>query len=279
MINPESELAEEFWSKGRSDQCPIIDFHAHMDESRGVFLPRASAEAMLRSMDSAGVRLALFCGNLDLFSPTTRNSRNIAAVQRHPHRFRAYFAVNPNFYKPEDDLDLFCRHRDVFVGFKTLPDYFGYPLDHKRYEPYWEFAERNRLIVLTHTWGGSQKDGPDQIRQVLESYPRLTLIAGHAMHGEWERAAEMARDYPGLYLDTCAVMDDRGALELFVDVAGSEKILFGTDIPWFDYHYYIGAVLSSTVSDDEMKDIFYRNGARLLSRFPWFEEVWSNVPT
>jgi len=83
----------------------------------------------------------------------------------------------------------------------------------------------------------------------------------------------MAKDYPQLYLDLCAVMDDRGVLELFVERAGSEKVLFGTDLPWFDPHYYIGAILSADISDEERRDIFYRNGAKILSKFDWFGRI------
>ncbi|RKY59388.1 MAG: hypothetical protein DRP95_05120 [Candidatus Latescibacterota bacterium] len=150
----------------------------------------------------------------------------------------------------------------------------------RREEVHWEGVgignKEEDLLVLSHTWGRSDKDGPDEAEKFLREYPGVTFIAGHSFHGEWERAADMAGEYPQLYLDLCAVMDDRGVLELFVERAGSHKILFGTDLPWFDPHYYIGAVLSADISDDARRDIFYRNGVRVLSRFSWFGQVWGD---
>ena len=53
-------------------------------------------KGMLRTMDQAGVRLVIFCGHEDLFAPSLKNACNIERVRRHPDRFQAYFAVNPN---------------------------------------------------------------------------------------------------------------------------------------------------------------------------------------
>lgn len=277
MINPHSELAARYWHQGAVADCPIIDFHAHMGEWRSIYLPRCTPEGMLRSMDEVGVQLTIFSSHIDLFAPASANSYNIEQARKYPQRFKAYFAVNPNYADPVRDLEIFQAHADVFVGFKTLPDYFGYPLSHSRYRPYWEFAAEKGLLVLSHTWGGSDKDGPDEAEKVLNEYPGIVLIAGHSFHGEWDRAADMAARHPQLYLDLCAVLDDRGVLELFVERAGAGKVLFGTDLPWFDLRYYVGAVLSADITDEARRDIFYRNGLRLLRRFPWGERLYNTL--
>ena len=46
--------------------------------------------------------------------------------------------------------------------------------------------------------------------------------------------------------------------------AGSEKIVFGTDLPWFSTFYYVGAILEADITDEDRRNIFYRNGRRLL---------------
>jgi len=73
--------------------------------------------------------------------------------------------------------------------------------------------------------------------------------------------AGVRREFPNLYL------------ELFVEKAGSHKILFGTDLHWFDPHYYIGAILSADISDEARRDIFYRNGEQILSKFQWLMAI------
>jgi predicted TIM-barrel fold metal-dependent hydrolase len=160
------------------------------------------------------------------------------------------------------------------VGFKFLCDYYGVALSDKRHLPYWEYANDNRLLVLCHTWGQSPFDGPEEAEKILSKYPDLVLIAGHSFHGQWDKAVELASRYPNLYLELTAVLDDRGALELFVEKLGSERILFGVDLPWFSYYYGIGAVLSARISDEARRNILYRNGVKLLERFPWFGDIW-----
>ena len=73
-----------------------------------------------------------------------------------------------------------------------------------------------------------------------------------------------------------AVIDDRGPLDMFLAKAkrGSRQVLFGTDLPWFSIHHGIGGVLSADMTDDDRRNILYRNGARLLGRFGWFRPVW-----
>ena len=79
-------------------------------------------------------------------------------------------------------------------------------------------------------------------------------------------AAEAGRlRYEIASTDLCAVIDERSdTLERMVAGVGSERILFGTDMPWFDYHYYLAGVLTAAISEDAMRDILYRNALRLF---------------
>ena len=52
MINSKSKLAQEFWEKGKLADCPILDFHAHMGDAGGIFMPKKTPEAMIDTMDN-----------------------------------------------------------------------------------------------------------------------------------------------------------------------------------------------------------------------------------
>lgn len=269
-----TELGKAFWEKGRLDNCPILDFHGHMGDWRSCFLPRGSRDAMLRSMDQCNLQLIIFCGHEALFAPATRRSLDMDAVRKSPDRFRAYFALNGNLLDPEEDLRQLSKNRDVFVGLKMLPDYCLYPINHPIYEPFYEYAQEHHLIFLSHTWGGSELNGIAEVEKFLNRYPNIPFLAGHSFFGDWDEACRLCREYSHLYLELTAVTRMRGPLELFVEKCGSEKILFGTDLPWFDTHHAIGAILSAGLSDDDCRNIFYRNGVRLLSWHEWFTDVW-----
>ncbi len=261
-------LRDDFFLHGRLEHCPVIDLHGHMGPLQGARLPRCTPEAMISAMDRAGVLMTVFCHHDTLMTPDIGNQPNIDAVRRFPGRFRAYCGVNPNYPGTvEQDVGAFDRHRDVFVGFKFLADYHHIPITDPRYEPAWRKADADGLLVLLHTWGGSRYDGPDLVRSCAELYPNARILMGHSCHGQWGRAAELAREFPNVYCELTAVLDDRGAVEILVRGASSGKVVFGTDTPWFNHHNYIGALLGADITDDDRRNILYGNAQRLLKPY------------
>ena len=277
MINSKSTLAERFWEHGQLDDCPVLDMHAHMGSFYGGYIPLDTAEAVLAAMDRSHVVLTCFVGHGSLFAPQTGIGQDLEIARRYPDRFKLYHIVSSQTVQPEADLDRIEANKSSYVGFKFLSDYYQVPLSDQRHQPYWEYANENRLLVLAHTWGGSAFDGPGEVEKILDRYPDLIFVAGHSFHGDWDSAVRLAARYPNLYLEMTAVLDDRGALDLLVDKLGSERILFGVDMPWFAYTHGIGAVLSAGMTDEDRCNIFYRNGKRLLSRFPWFNPIWQKA--
>jgi predicted TIM-barrel fold metal-dependent hydrolase len=263
-----TSLKEAFYQYGQVDDCPVYDLHGHMGAYYGISFPRPEAEGMLHAMDRAGVRMLVFCHHATLMSPDVGNAANIEAVRRHPQRLRAYCGINPNY--PDvcaQDVNTFEQYPDVYVGFKMLADYHGYPLTDARYRDAWEKADQLETLVLIHTWGGSVYDGADVVRRIAERYTRAKILMGHSCHGEWDKAIQLVKDFPNLYFELCAVLDERGVLERFVGETGSQRIVFGTDLPWFSHHYYIGSLLGAPISDEARHDILHRNAERLLAPY------------
>lgn len=261
-----SKLASEFWEYGKSASCPIYDMHGHMGDYAAIFFPRGTTEEMVKTMDEAGVKLLVFSHHAALNSPDLGNTLSIEAVRKFPDRLRAYCMVNPNY--PEnlaEDLKTFdALFPDVYVGFKFLSDYHKVALTDKRYAPAWEYANERELLILAHTWGGSVYDGEDVVREVAELYPKVKFLLGHSCHGKWDAAVQLALDFPNIYLELTAVFDDYGVIDKFVREAGSHRMLFGTDLPWFDPHHAIGVLLDAEITDEDRHNICHRNAEHLL---------------
>ena len=259
------DLRDRFFAEGRLDDCPIYDLHGHWGPHNAIHLPGADAAAARSLLERANVRRFVFCHHHTLFTPDIGNQANIDAVRALPDLLRAYMGINPNYPGViAEDLARFDQYPDVFVGFKLLGDYHRVSVADDRNRPAWELADARRLPVLMHTWGGSQYNGYDAVRAVAERYPGATIICGHSLHGEWPRAIELANAFPNLYLELTAVPDDRGVVEQLLAGAGSRKIVFGTDFPWFSHFYYIGALLGTGMDDESLRDILYRNAQRIL---------------
>ncbi len=260
-----STLKERFSADGKLADCPVYDMHGHMGPFFGAHLPASDLDMLIPCMDRANVRLLVFCHHQALFAPEIGNRANIEVVRRFPDRLRAYCAINPNYPDAiERDVAAFDDHADVFVGFKMLADYHQVPITDDRNAPAWELANERGLPVLLHTWAGSAYDGPAHVSAVAERYPNAKILMGHSIHDDPASAVLLANEHQNVYYELCAVMDDRGVLERFVADSGSEKILFGTDFPWFDFHYYIGAILGADITDEDRRNIFYRNAQNVL---------------
>ncbi len=244
---------------------PIYDLHGHWGAFYGAHLPCSDKKKGIAHLERANVAKLVICHHHALHSPDTGNSSNVRAVRANPERLLAYCAINPNY--PEDvarDLESFDEYRDIYVGFKMLSDYHRHPLSSPRYRPVWEMADSKKLIVLAHTWGGSQYDGYEEICKVASSYPNAKILLGHSIHGDWGNAVKVANKFPNVFLELTAVLDDRGILERFVKEAGSSKVIFGTDFPWFSLFYHIGAVMDADISDMDKRRVLCDNGKSLI---------------
>ncbi len=266
FLNAESSLAREFWEHGRSASCPVIDMHGHMGAFSGIRFAAETPERAVRHMDRAGVRLLCFAHHDALSSPDVGNRTALEAVRAFPDRLRAYLTLNPNYPDlMKREMALLDREPGVFTGFKFHSGMHQVPMDDPRYERPLAIAQERRLPVLFHTWGGQGLCGATQTRNVAKRFPGVPMILGHALHGTWHEACAVAREFPNTYLELTAVVGRRGVVELLVAEAGSDRILYGTDMPWFDEHHYIGNILAAGVSDDDRHNILHRNAERILA--------------
>jgi predicted TIM-barrel fold metal-dependent hydrolase len=94
----------------------------------------------------------------------------------------------------------------------------------------------------------------------------VELLMGHSGHGDWGAAVQTAAEHPNTYLELCAAYAVNGTIELFCEQVGSQRVLFGTDLPWFDPHYGIGCVLDARITDDDRHNILHRNAQRLYGK-------------
>jgi len=285
-MNP-SPIAQEYLQRGRSARCPIIDMHGHVGPFGGAYMPSAQPERMLHSMDRCGVQRIVCMHHVAISYEVERgNAMMQAVIDAHPTRFLGYWVINPNY--PDiikQDLDSFQQRRG-FVGLKFWSDYHLVPVTSPKYAAALSFASERELLVMIHTWGESPFDAPALVGEIADRYPGARLLMAHCGHGEWETAAQVAKDLPNVYLDLTSVPNAHdfalmpggslmpkapvggtqinGVIEYLVETAGSHKVLFGSDLPWYSQHYHAGAILFARISDEARRDILHRNAERLL---------------
>lgn len=263
MRNP-SVLAKEFMKYGKSVSCPVIDMHGHFGPFQGVYFPSVTAKAMMRTMDRAGVRMIVCSSHIALIDTRRGNPQMAEVVARYPARFRGYWALNPNYPdRLKEEVKAYPQKKG-FIGFKFWSDYHKVAITDKCYRPALEFAQKHQLIILMHTWGNSPYNSPALVEKVAKRYPEVIILMGHSGYGEWDRAIDVARDYSNVYLELTAAYNVNRTIEKMVEGVGSHKMLFGTDLPWFDPHYGIGCILFAHITDEDRHSILHRNAEALL---------------
>lgn len=261
-----SLLAREFAETGGLSSQPIIDAHTHMGPFYGTYLPEAHLDTMLQTMDRKNIEWIISAPHSALFDPIGGNSEIRGAMKQYPDRICGYYVVNPHYdHDLERDLEQFDRVGG-YVGFKLLPDYHKYPLTGEKFRRIYEFADERGLLLLSHTWGHSPYNPPQMIGELASRYGNIQFLLGHSAPGETDYAIELAKRQPNVYLELCDTGRLNGMVEKMVRAASSEKVVFGTDFPWYDPHYMLGSVLFSGIGDDDIRNIIYHNAKRLVGK-------------
>jgi len=117
--------------------------------------------------------------------------------------------------------------------------------------------------VLFHTYFGG--DSLRDIAELAMRYPEVPLLVGHELQDKnLDAMAEMANTFPNVYVDF-SVSELYGVTEFFVEALNdTDRLLFGTDFPWGNCHFRVGAVIYARISDAMKRKILGENMAKLL---------------
>ena len=244
---------------------PVLDAHGHLGSFPGIYMPEAPLEKMIEGMDRCGIEALFISPHRAILGDTREgNTEMLDAIAQYPKRLYGYCTINPNF--PDDIEHELSRCMDVtgVIGIKIHPGTHARNVNDPAYAPVWERAHHNKWMVLSHTWGEGGGCGATDLRPIAEQYPEVRLLLGHSCYGAWDRACALAADFPNVYLELTAAYHVYGLIERMCAVAGSHKVLFGTDYPWFDPMVAIGCVASARITQKAMHNILYNNARRLL---------------
>mgnify|MGYP002578127574 CR=1 FL=1 len=269
MIKYDSVFCQTLWETGKVP-CPILDFHGHMHSYVSAAFPAAEPHQMMETMNRCGTRWLFFCSHLAMYDPVHGEAIQREAVQTYPDRMKAYHSVITTHADPDGFVRDMETYPEAYVGCKFLADYYRTPMDDDRNRPYLEYLDEHGLLALIHTWGGSLYSGPERIAKLAERYTNVTFICGHSFSGDFDHAYDLLKDLPNVYFEFTAVPRERGFIELICEKAGSQRLLFGTDLPWFGTLHGVGSLATADITDLDRENILYRNGDRLLRRFKWY---------
>jgi uncharacterized protein len=119
---------------------------------------------------------------------------------------------------------------------------------------------------LGHRYPGKYQPNFELLFEVLEKHPEVTIIFAHWGGGLlfYEMMPEVEKISRNWYYDTAAspYLYSHSIYEKAIHLAGSEKILLGTDFPLLGTKRYLEGLTS--LDDETRKHILWKNSAKLL---------------
>ena len=127
-----------------------------------------------------------------------------------------------------------------------------------------------RLPVLWHCGPVDIEPAAGRRRSQVRLYepaiaetPETTFILGHSGALQMELALDLAQRYPNVYLDLAC--QSLGAIRRILEEGPAERILFGSDWPFYHQSLTLAKVLIASEGAPELRRrVLYDNAARLL---------------
>ncbi len=254
--------------------------------------PRQLADAWVHELDRHGVEKASLIASV----PGDGESV-IAAVQRHPERFYGYMMVNPTAPSAPAQVEaaLASGHIRTFCFFPAM---HRYSIQDDRVAALLELlAARPHSAAFVHCGVlsvGVRKalrlpspfdmkfSNPIDLHAVALRFSQLRFLVPHFGAGYFREALMLCDLCPNVYLDTSssnswmryeeAHLDLRTVFRRALDVAGPQRLLFGTDSSFFPrgwnsavFETQSKALYEIGVNEETARLIFHDNLLRLFS--------------
>jgi predicted TIM-barrel fold metal-dependent hydrolase len=206
-----------------------------------------------------------------------RNTWTCENAAEHPE-LAAFPSVDPVMGADEMVAEVERCVNDFKVkGIKLHPAEGHYFPADKRLLPVYETAQKLDITVLSH--GGLFMMTPDvaytqpsNFEPILMKFPALRLVIAHLGHGFWDESVRLAEKYPNVYFDTSAVIGGVKHLKIMsnedfaqlIRKLGVNRVLFGSDYPWFSPAASLGHFLQRPLTESEKEKVLGRNAGTIL---------------
>lgn len=239
----------------------VFDVHGHVGTSGSAQFTNTSSDGIAHTLDRLGVDGICVSSQMSLFSDWKfGNEETAAACKKHPGKIFGYATPNP--FDPNCDLRPYFETDMGFRGVKIHGCAQGAtPENDPRYSHAYELANALGLPVLFHAW---ERQEILRAADVARQYPNCKVILGHAGMTNLDTAAEVCRTYDNMFCDTAISMTVDGAMERLVDQIGADRVLYGSDMAYFDCTQTLGKLALAKLSDDVKEKILGKNAATIF---------------
>ncbi len=247
------------------DDVFVFDVHGHLCSDAKICQPNDDGAGLVATMDQLGVNSICVSSGLAMESDEQRgNELTAKTAQEFAGRIYGYAVPNPH----HDDCEIahYFEEDTGMVGVKIHADIQGTSISDPRYLPYMELADKKGLPVLFHTWMDYEVR---EVCALAQKFKNAKMILGHAaMTGITAKKAaiETCKLCENVFVDTAMSSTYDGAIEWIVSKVGADRLLYGSDMPFFDCRQTFGKLALSKLSDSDKIKIFGENAKKIFNR-------------
>jgi hypothetical protein len=238
----------------------ICDAHMHLGRS-GPWQPYMNStiyvDKLISLFDKYDVERAIVFPNPNVGDEYPKMNDYIAkSVKKHSKRLIGFGRVDP---RREDAIKELIRIKNGLglTGIKLHPMVECFRPDHPFFERFFKKTNALNLPILFHSGDGFSS--PGLILKIAKKYPKLPIILAHLR----EASVNALRECENVYVETSCTLPD--FIELSVDI-DENRILFGSDIPYYRYPTQIAIVEAAENSQKSKRKIFYENFQKLFNK-------------
>ncbi|MBU0992416.1 MAG: amidohydrolase family protein [Proteobacteria bacterium] len=237
------------------------------------------AEALIKQMDESGVDISVVCG-FPWVNPDTVKMNNdycMEAVSKYPKRLIGLACFDAYSRKIADETERCIKGNLKGVG--ELAFYLSGIDDDAldRLTPVMEICKANDCPVMFHTnesvghiYPGKTEITLPQIYNIAKRFPENNIILAHWGGGIFFynlMKREVRETLKNIYYDTAAslFLYTSEIYKYAVDLAGKDKILFGSDYPLIKPTRYFKEIEISGLSPEDARLIKGENAAALFN--------------
>jgi predicted TIM-barrel fold metal-dependent hydrolase len=221
-------------------------------------LAREEARARLAAgpaVDDAGVTAAI---DEAVGGAMRESNRWVVGATADDPMLEVLVSVDPTVLSPSE---MVAHLEDLAAGgvrgIKLHPVSQGYVPSDPRLDGVYRTCADAGLVVLSHSGQGHHGGAsarPAEFGPVLERWPHLRMVLAHLGGAAWTETAALAEAYPQVVFDLSEIVEwsashshsapDPAALSALIRSVGADRVMLGSDFPWYDPAHTADRVLA-----------------------------------
>jgi len=245
------------------DDILIFDVHGHLQSDCPLYQGDDDGEGIIKTLDCLGVNSICVSSGLAMESDNIKGNKLTSdTALRYAGRIYGYAVANP--YYGYEDFEKWFVKRTGMIGIKIHGAINRSEIKSSGYAPYMELADKLEIPVLFHAWEPSETR---QACDLTKKYKNVKIILGHSGMTSYEakkEAIEGCKSCDNIFVDTAISSTYDGAIEWIVSKIGADRVLYGSDLPFFDCRQTFGKVALSNISESDKIKIFGENAKKIF---------------